>query len=258
MPPYRSNTRSRRLRTPAHGRPLLQSKVPGVKASNGNVLRKGIEKFHVHEVPGSNSLGGLVGHLPAVLMLQYIEHNDYLRRLHKKKGISACRAYHHEPIGYPIVAASYNHGSAGTKFVEWVNNDGQFELTNLDSPSPTAKALKVDMAILFDPSTLEIPGYVVIPKREYDESRFIGHTMFLRQERAKMRAIQRRQDKRSKILFEEDELDDFLKLSEDEGSLQFIGDSPKNHDDDDDDDAEGDPDNGEGEDGNGDAAMVPA
>ncbi|KAK0502221.1 hypothetical protein EDD18DRAFT_1346807 [Armillaria luteobubalina] len=168
-------------------------------------------------------------------MLQYIENNDYLHRLHKKKGISACHVYHHEPIGYPIVAASYNHSSAGTKFIEWVNNNGQFELTNLESPSPTAKALKVNMAILFDPSTLKIPGYIVIPKSE---------------------AIQHHQDKQSKVLFKEDELDDFLDLNGDEGLLQFIGGSPKGHIDDNI-DTEGDPGDGEVEDGNSNAAMVP-
>ncbi|KAK0500827.1 hypothetical protein EDD18DRAFT_1146088 [Armillaria luteobubalina] len=252
MPPQRNGKTSRRLRTPAHGRPLLQSQPPPVKVSNRYVLRKGIGEFHVHEVPGSNSLGGLIGHLPSILMLQYVEHNDYLRSLHKKKGIAACRDYRHEPIGYSTVVASYNLGSMKTKFVEWVNTNGQYELTHLDSPSPSAKELRVDMPILFDPSTLEIPGYVLVPKQEYDENRFLGHTMFLRQERAKNRAIQRRQDKRAKLFFEDDDLQEFLDSSGDEGSLQFIGGSPQGNNEV---DAEGDPDNGEEEDGNGDAAM---
>ncbi|KAK0474746.1 hypothetical protein IW261DRAFT_1568230 [Armillaria novae-zelandiae] len=164
MPPQCNGKSSGHLHTPAHSRPLLQLQPPPVKVSNWYVLRKGVEEFHVHEVPGSNSLGGLIGHLPSILMLQYVEHNDYLRRLHKKKGIAACCDYRHEPIGYPTVVASYNLGSMKTKFVEWVNTNGQYKLTHLDSPSPSAKELRVDMPILFNPSTLEILGYVLVPK----------------------------------------------------------------------------------------------
>ncbi|KAK0465702.1 hypothetical protein IW261DRAFT_1574926 [Armillaria novae-zelandiae] len=232
--------------------PSTRSSPPPVKVSNRYVLQKSIGEFHVHEVPGSNSLGGLIGHLPSILMLQYVEHNDYLHCLHKKKGIAACRNYHHEPIGYPTVAALYNLGSMKTKFVKWVNTNGQYELTHLDSPSPSAKELRVDMPILFDPSPLEILGYVLVPKQEYDKNCFLGHTMFLCQEHTKSHAIQCHQDKQAKLFFEDDDLQDFLDSSGDEGSLQFIGGSPQGNNEA---DAKGDPDNGEEEDGNGDMAM---
>ncbi|KAK0496448.1 hypothetical protein EDD18DRAFT_1166536 [Armillaria luteobubalina] len=238
MPPQHNGKTSQCLHTPTHSCPLLQLQPPPVKISNQYVLQKGIGEFHVHEVPGSNSLGGLISHLPSILMLQYVKHNDYLCSLHKKKGITACHDYCHEPISYSTVMALYNLGSMKTKFVKWVNTNRQYKLTHLDSSSPSAKELRGDFPILFDPSTLKILGYVLVPKQEYNKNHFLGHTMFLRQE--------------SKLFFEDDDLQDFLDSSGDERSLQFIGGSPQGNNKV---DTKGDPDNREEEDGNGDVAM---
>ncbi len=86
-------------------------------------------------------------------MLRCIEHNDLLQHTHKTEGLGAWRQLRHEPIGYSIIAASYNPGPAEDKFAEWDNSSGDYHLTYLDDTTPTTRKLKVDMPILFNPNS---------------------------------------------------------------------------------------------------------
>ncbi len=97
-------------------------------------------------------------------MLRCIEYNDLPTKP------KAWRQLRHEPIGYSIIAASYNAGPAVDKFAEWDNSSGDYHLTHLENPAPTACKSKVDMPILFIPKNFQIAGYVIVPEREYDNS----------------------------------------------------------------------------------------
>ncbi|KAK0474904.1 hypothetical protein IW261DRAFT_1422740 [Armillaria novae-zelandiae] len=207
MPGDRTKPRGKKgRRLPAYLRPLIAGAPP--PTPKGFMIRRSRESFDIQEVPGSGTFGGLINQVHAVHILKCIEYNNLLRRVHAKSGLSECRQIRTTPLAYDAIAASFNAGPQTEKFVEWIrpsldtpNGSTGYTLAHLLDPSPTSQGLHVDMKFLFDPHQLDIPGYVIIPEREYNKTRFLGHQMLFRHETAKEKAIQYRLDKKAGLLW---------------------------------------------------------
>ncbi|KAK0493914.1 hypothetical protein EDD18DRAFT_1176810, partial [Armillaria luteobubalina] len=207
MPGDRTKPRGKKgRRLPAYLHLLIVKATP--PTPKGFMIRRSRESFNIHEAPGSGTFGGLISQVHAVHILKCIEHNNLLRRIHTKNGLSECRQIRTTPLAYDAIAASFNAGPQTEKFVEWIqpspdtpNGSMDYTLAHLLDPSPTSQGLRVDMKFLFDPHQLDIPGYVVIPEREYNKTRFLGHQMLFRHETAKEKAIQYRLDKKAGLLW---------------------------------------------------------